>query len=71
MLVSGHGQLVGSGVPAGDPVEELPLDIQQKTRGSDPEHLVVQPVVPQLLLHHDQPGGGVLRCPELCEGMKG
>ena len=38
---------------AGDPVEQLPLDVEEETRGSDPEHVVVEPRVPELLLDQD------------------
>ena len=51
-------------VSASDPVEELSLYIKEKTRGSNPEHFVVQPAVTQLLFDHNQPSSGVLCCPK-------
>ena len=51
-------------VSASDPVEELSLNVQQQSWRSDTEHFVVEPVVTQLLLDHDQPGRGVLGCPK-------
>ena len=53
-------------VSARDPVEQLPLDIQEKTWGSNPEHFVVQPAVTQLLFDHNQPSSGVL-CRPKCQ----
>ena len=50
---SGHGQLMGRGVSPGDPVEQLPLDVEQQPRGPDPEHGVVEPRVPEFLLDQD------------------
>ena len=52
-VTSGHGHLMGSGVSPGDPVEQLPLNVEQKPRGPDPEHVVVEPGVPELLLDQD------------------
>ena len=52
-VTSGHGQLMGSSVSPGDPVEQLPLNVEQKPRGPDPEHVVVEPRVPELLLDQD------------------
>ena len=53
IVTSGHGQLMGSSVSPGDPVEQLPLNVEQKPRGPDPEHVVVEPRVPELLLDQD------------------
>merc|ERR1719278_335830 len=63
-LFSGHDQLVSCSVSSSDPVEELSLDIQEESRGSNPEHFVVQPAVTQLLFDHNQPCSGVLCCPD-------
>ena len=51
---------MGCGVPAGDVVIELSLNVPEERRGSDPEEGVVEPGVAQLLFDQGQPSARVL-----------
>ena len=51
---------MGSCIPARDVVIELPLNVTQERRCSDPEELVVKPGVTQLLFDQRQPSARVL-----------
>merc|ERR1719186_411925 len=51
-------------VPPCHPVEQLPLYVSQQTAGADSEHVVVEPVVAQLLLDEYEPCDRVLSRPD-------
>ena len=50
---------MGGCIPAGDVVIKLPLNVTQERRCSDPEELVVEPGVAQLLFDQRQPSARV------------
>src|SRR5213076_1270002 len=59
--VSYHGMTVRRGVSPRDEVLELPLDVGEQRRGAEPEQVVAQPAIAQLLLHEDEPVERLLR----------
>src|SRR5207247_4359682 len=46
---------VDGGVSPGHEVVELAFDVGEQTRGAEAEQLRLEPAVPQLLLHQDEP----------------
>merc|ERR1740128_583477 len=65
-----HGQLVGGGIAAGHPVEQLALDIGQQTRRTDPEQFVVKPVIAKLLFDKNKPCYSILRSSYSSSGLE-
>ena len=55
-----HGQFMSCSVSSGDVVEELTFNIRQQTGGSNPEELIVQPLISKLLFDEYQPGKCIL-----------
>ena len=57
-------------VATGDVVKELTLDIGEQSRGSNPEELIVQPLVTKLLFDKDKPSQSVLGSPDSTGWLK-
>src|SRR5687767_15542824 len=51
---SWHRHAISRRVPPGNEMLELPLDVGQQRTGTEPEQVVAQPAVAELLLHQVQ-----------------
>src|SRR5256885_16303552 len=61
VVMSYHWMTVRRGVPPRDEMFELPLDVGEQRRGAEPEQVVAQPAIAQLLFHEDEPVERLLR----------
>src|SRR5205807_3768098 len=61
VVMSYHWMTVRRGVPPRDEMLELPLDVGEQRRGAEPEQVVAQPAIAQLLFHEDEPVERLLR----------